>query len=220
MSANAITLWRIGLSFLVIVLFMEGNWMLQTAAVLLTMLVIYLDSLDGIVARRRGECSDLGAFLDIAGDRIVEHLYWVLFALMDLVSLWVPLIVLSRSFLVDGLRTVAYAGEGRTPFGNNSMVRSRWAFWLTASRPSRAIYGAGKLAAFVALGALAVLQNPAVHLLPAAMTRGAINAVTLLVWLVVGMNLLRGLPVLWEGRRFFSRPGISVDAARHGSTEK
>jgi len=202
MAANIITLGRILLAFFTLILF-QGGFGWRIAAVLLTILVIYLDSLDGIVARKLGAASDFGALFDITGDRIVEHVYWIFFTAMGLASLWVPIIYVSRSFLVDTLRAVAFTKEGKTPFGEKSMMRSRWAFILTASRASRAIYGAGKVIVFVLLGIILVFRSPDALLpgwLPANSLQTLVLITNILVWIVVLMNLLRGFPVLWEGR--------------------
>ena len=76
MAANIITLGRIILVFGVVFLF-QGGFYLRWVAVALTILVIYLDSLDGYVARKLGVASDFGALFDITGDRIVEHIYLI-----------------------------------------------------------------------------------------------------------------------------------------------
>lgn len=204
MAANIITLGRILLSFLAIVLF-YGDFGWRIAAVLLTIFVIYLDSLDGIVARKLGLASDFGALFDITGDRIVEHVYWIFFTAVGLVSLWVPIIYVSRGFLVDSLRTVAFSKEGKTPFGEKSMMRSRLTYYLTASRISRAIYGAGKVTVFVLLGIILVFEkaSPAIiHWFPPGFFGYLWLTTQILVWIVVAMNLVRGIPVLWDGRYY------------------
>lgn len=64
------------------------------------------DSLDGYLARSRNEVTDFGKFLDPIADKLV-----VVVALCYLlehgdVSSWVLLIIVSREFLVSGLRMV------------------------------------------------------------------------------------------------------------------
>lgn len=202
MTANIITLGRILLTFIVIIFFQMGFYW-RIAALLLTILVIYLDSLDGIVARKLGVASEFGALFDITGDRIVENIYWILFTAVGLVSMWVPIIFISRSFLVDTLRGVAFAKEGKTPFGEKSMMRSPITRFLTASRFSRAVYGAGKLIAFIMLGMILVIQegfDTLEPIMPANFFGNFILATEILVWVVVILNLIRGLPVLWDGR--------------------
>lgn len=200
MAANVITLGRILLTFFVIVLFQWGFYF-RVSAIVLTIIVIYLDSLDGIIARKLGLASEFGALFDITGDRIVEHIYLIFFASMGIVSFWVPIIFVCRSFLVDTLRSVAFAKEGKTPFGEKSMMRSSLTLFLTASRFSRAVYGFGKVLIFVLLGAILALQKRPDLLSPD--TFGQFNLVTqTIVWIVVAMNLIRGLPVLWDGHAY------------------
>jgi CDP-diacylglycerol--glycerol-3-phosphate 3-phosphatidyltransferase len=204
MAANLITVGRIILAFVAVVMF-QGGFGVRLAAVALTIIVVWLDSLDGYVARKLKVASEVGALFDITGDRIVEHIYLIFYAAMGVVSFWVPLIFVTRSFLVDTLRTVAFSKEGKTPFGDKTMMRSRITRFLTASRFSRAVYGVTKVVVFVLLGlSLAFTQ---------AMADGAgwfspslyqvFGRVTLvLVWIMVAFNLLRGLPVLYDGRTY------------------
>ncbi len=61
MSANSITLIRIMLSVVVVVMFgMNLAW--RMAAVVLTFIVFYMDSLKGYVALKLGVASDFGAY--------------------------------------------------------------------------------------------------------------------------------------------------------------
>ena len=169
----------------------------------MTIFIIYLDSLDGVVARKLGVASDLGALFDITGDRIVEHVYWIFYTSVGLVSVWVPVIYVCRSFMVDTLRAVAFSKEGKTPFGEKSMMRSKLTHFLVASRFSRAVYGAGKVIVFVFLGmilALEVATPDIMAMFPENFLANFKLATNVLVWIVVIMNLIRGLPVLWDGR--------------------
>jgi len=175
------------------------------AALLLTILVFYMDSLDGYVARKLGVASEFGALFDITGDRIVEHVYWIFFTAMGMVSIWVPIIFISRSFLVDTVRNVAFSKEGKTPFGEKSMMRSDFTLFLTSSRFMRGFYGIIKVVVFLLLGSILVLQAG-----EASMTAWAseafindLNVFTqFIVWLTVALNLIRGLPVLWDGQYY------------------
>ncbi len=114
-AANIITVGRVLLAFIAIGLLSLGFYPAIIAA-LLTILVIYLDSLDGYVARKLGLASEFGALLDITGNRIVENIYWIYFAVTSQISFWVPVIIITRSFLVDTVRSVAFA-EGKTAVG-------------------------------------------------------------------------------------------------------
>ena len=192
---NLVIALRVALAFVAAALLLAGSVAAAGVAVALIALVIAMDALDGIVARRLGVTSKLGGVLDITADRIVEHVFWITFAVAHVVGLWVPLVVMTRSFLVDAARGLALA-QGRTAFGAESMARSPISRFLTASRAMRNLYGGAKVAAFVLLGLLVVAERigaPA-HLL------GAAAGASVLV--AVALCLARGIPVLLDARTY------------------
>jgi CDP-diacylglycerol--glycerol-3-phosphate 3-phosphatidyltransferase len=196
-----ITLLRVALAFVTVSLFGRG-FTPAAIAVGLTIVVIWMDALDGWVARRTGQTSDMGALLDITGDRIVENVFWIYFATAGSVSFWVPLVIITRGFLTDTVRTLSFE-HGQTPFGEKTMMRSTWSRFLVAGRFMRGLYGGAKVAVFVALGVqLAVrrgLEEGRFGLEPEALR--ILDSVTLaLVVLTVVLCVVRGLPVLWDGR--------------------
>jgi len=190
---------RVGLAFVNIALYPLGfRW--AVAAVLLTIVVIWMDALDGWVARRMGTTSDMGALIDITGDRIVENVYWIYFATTGLVSAWVPIVVITRGFLTDTVRTLQFE-RGKTPFGEKTMMQSRWSRFLVASRFMRGLYGGAKLVAFCALGAVLAWRQ---GIEAGAVRPSGLHALELataaIVGLTVGLCVVRGVPVLWDGR--------------------
>lgn len=203
MTANIITLSRIVLVFVAVLLFGTGFYG-QFAAFLLTILIIYMDALDGYVARKLNIASDLGALFDITGDRIVENVYWIYFSAIGIISFWIPIIVIARGFLTDSLRSIAFA-EGKTAFGERTMMRSTLTRFLVSSRFSRGLYGVSKAIIFCYLGGLIAL-------------RGAMNRFSftlspdilftldfigqVIAYVVLVMCILRGIPVLWDGRMY------------------
>lgn len=203
MAANMITIVRVILAFIAIALF-NLNFYFTLAAVLLTILVIYLDSLDGYVARRLKLASDFGALLDITGDRIVENIYWIYFAAINMVSFWMPVIVITRSFMVDTVRSVAFA-EGKTAFGKKTMMKAGLSWALTASPVSRTVYAVSKAIVFCYLGGLLAISRG----MDAGLFTISGSIVSLLhiigdiiVYTVVIMCVVRGLPVLWDGKDY------------------
>lgn len=208
--ANVLTLVRVLLIFVIIAVWGRDrgvhNMWLDLAMVPLLAWAIFMDALDGWVARRRHEESKAGALFDIAGDRIVELALWTFFAIrrdalgQPYVPSWVPLVIITRTVLTDLIRSVAF-GAGKTAFGKDGMQSSAWAQQLVASRWSRATYGILKAVSFCALGLL--LAWPTVH--PSAeMGAAARLVVDLLVYTTTVFAVMRAIPVLWEGRRFIS----------------
>lgn len=195
--ANLISLFRVVLAFYLLLMLNYQNqspsfyWL----AVCLTLAVILLDALDGWVARKFNEASKVGSIIDILGDRIVENAYWIVFAFYGWVEVCVPLIVMTRSFVCDTLRGLAFA-EGCTAFGSDSMVQSKIGRFLTASRFSRAVYGGAKVFAFMAVIACHAPGWEAANWF--------VSLTNICVWLAVIFCVLRGLPVIIAGKKYFT----------------
>ena len=202
--ANLITVGRLILLFIVIWMIYVGNVQVVTASMVLIMVVFASDGLDGWVARKRGSTSAFGAVFDIAGDRIVENTLWVIFADLNLVPVWVPLMVITRGFMVDGLRSLSY-GEGMTAFGAQNMMRSPLTQWLTAGRFMRGLFGWAKSAGFVFLTGLVAWQQ-----LDTSNTFiGSLYSIEAfrwfgwtLVWLAVALTIIRAVPVFIDSVAF------------------
>ena len=192
-SANLITGGRVALLFLCAGFAVSGHPTLAVLAVPLAFITVLMDWLDGAVARRYGCESKVGSVLDIAGDRMVENVWWILFAWLRLVPLWVPVIVLSRGFITDAIRSTALS-MGHTAFGKETMMRSRIGFALVASRASRGLYCAAKVLAFELLFAANALQL-AIHpkeTIAMGFTSLALGA----TYVTVVMCIVRGVPVV------------------------
>jgi len=196
--ANAITVGRIILLYVVLwVMYGQNPAVVQWCGPAIA-LVILADALDGWVARRRHETSQFGAIFDIVGDRIVEIACWIVFAQMGLIPVWVPLLVVARAFLVDGLRSSSYS-DGMTPFGGKNMMRSKLSNWLTAGRFMRGLFGFAKLAAFVLLAIARAFQLPGgpATLLGQLWGFGWFRVITwVLVWAAVALTVIRAVPVI------------------------
>ena len=202
--ANLITGGRLILLFVVIWLIYVGNVQVITACMLLLALVFASDGLDGWVARKRRSTSTFGAVFDIAGDRVVENALWVVFADLNVIPIWVPLLVLTRGFLVDGVRSLSY-GQGMTAFGEKNMMRSALTQWLTAGRFMRALFGYAKAIGFVFLTGLVADRT----MDTGGTVLGALYGQTWfvaagwgVVWAAVALTVIRGLPVLWDAAAF------------------
>ncbi|MBI5198296.1 MAG: CDP-alcohol phosphatidyltransferase family protein [Nitrospirae bacterium] len=148
--ANLITVFRILLLFVGVVFIYSRTFAGEITAVLIILTVIFLDGVDGLVARSRNAVTPFGAMMDILGDRIVENTLWIVFAHVHLIPVWVPIVVVIRGFITDSLRGVALT-HGKTPFGKETMIRGRIGRFLVSSRLSRAVYAVAKVCAFCAL---------------------------------------------------------------------
>jgi CDP-diacylglycerol--glycerol-3-phosphate 3-phosphatidyltransferase len=210
--ANLITVGRLVLLFIVIALIYVGNVQVITLCMILVAVVFASDGLDGWVARRRGSTSAFGAVFDIAGDRIVENALWITFAHLRLIPVWIPLLVITRGFIVDGLRSLSYA-EGMTAFGENNMMRSPLTRWLTAGRFMRGLFGYAKAGGFVFLTGLEAYR----HHNTAGTVLGELYDIEVwrglgwaLVWGAVVLTVVRGVPVIADAMSIWAGPGTDV----------
>lgn len=204
-TPNKVTALRVAVGFAAVSLFGRGAWA-NLAAVGLTVATIALDALDGHIARRKNLATPVGAQLDILGDRMIENVYFTYFAVVGMVSLWLPVFFFVRGAATDFLRGLAMR-SGHSGWGANAMLKTWWGRALVASRRSRGLYAAMKCMCFCYLGLELALARGPVALLGgmsadwhALMRIGA----HLLTWMTAGFCLLRGLPVLAEGWRYLA----------------
>lgn len=117
---NLLTLSRIPLMLVVIALLYPEpetslRWM-KTGALLVFLFAALTDWLDGWLARKFGQVSEFGKFMDALSDKVLTLGMFISLLALDEIARWAlfpVLLILSREFLITGLRLVA-AGRGRT----------------------------------------------------------------------------------------------------------
>jgi len=105
-TPNRVTCLRVVVGFAAVFLFGRGPW-LNLSAVALTVACIGLDGLDGHIARRKNLATPVGAQIDILGDRMIENVYFTYFAVVGMVSWWLPVFFFARGAMTDFLRGLA-----------------------------------------------------------------------------------------------------------------
>ena len=71
------------------------------------------DTLDGYIARKRNLVTNFGKFLDPIADKILVVSALVVFVEYGKIPAWIPLIVITREFLVSGYRLIAVQSRGK-----------------------------------------------------------------------------------------------------------
>jgi phosphatidylglycerophosphate synthase len=210
-TPNKITALRVAVGFSAVSLFGRGPWA-NLAAVALTVASIALDALDGHIARKKRLATPMGAQIDILGDRMIENAYFTYFAVVGMVSLWLPLFFFARGAMTDFLRGLAMRA-GHSGWGAAAMLQTWWGRSLVASRWSRGLYAAMKCLCFCYLGLELALTRGPVALL-GELTSDALLAIRagaqFLTWATAAFCFLRGLPVLIEGWKFVA-PNLSAE---------
>ena len=187
--ANAITLARLPLLVVIVIIFFVGDAAWRMAAVPLVLLLIVMDAIDGIVARQRDEVTLLGSVLDIAADRAVEIILWVMYANLGLISWIIPMTVIIRGALTDSIREAGYQ-RGTSAFAS---MRTSWGKWIVAGRPMRAGYGLIKAVAFMLLAGTLALQSMDSPWAEPIWLLGVIAS-----WIALVFCIVRGIPVIVE----------------------
>jgi CDP-diacylglycerol--glycerol-3-phosphate 3-phosphatidyltransferase len=184
--------------------------------VVLTVGSIALDALDGHLARKKQLATPLGAQIDILGDRMIENMFFTYFAVVGMVSLWLPVLFFARGAATDFLRSLALK-SGYSGWGANAMLQTWWGKSLVASRWSRGLYAALKCACFCYLGLELALTRGPVALLGTVTDQAHLTirvVAQILTWATAAFCLLRGLPVLIEGWGFFAGEAATVRARK------
>ena len=204
-TPNKVTALRVAVGFAAVSLFGRGPWA-NLAAVGLTVASIALDALDGHIARTRRLATPVGAQIDILGDRMIENVYFTYFAVVGMVSWWLPVFFFARGAATDFLRGLAMRA-GHTGWGANAMLQTWWGRGLVASRWSRGTYAAMKCLCFCYLGLELALTRGPVALI-GELSADAQTVVStgglVLTWATASFCLVRGLPVLVEGWKYFA----------------
>ncbi len=71
------------------------------------------DKLDGYIARSRNQITTFGKFLDPLADKILVLAAMVVLVELKKIPAWIPIIVLTREFLVSGYRLIAVEKGGK-----------------------------------------------------------------------------------------------------------
>lgn len=169
--------WANLISILRPILAIIAVWQFKSQPIILGLsiaIIILLDALDGIVARRSGKLSKFGAYIDIAADRAVELIVLFTYAYWGIISYFFPVIFAARGILTDFLRILNNIYKDKTYEQPLSIGRAD-------NRFMRGFYAAVKLIAFA--------------LVPIFPKIGLI-----LMIIALATNLYRGLPVIFSAR--------------------
>ena len=107
---NCLTLTRIAMVPFFVVFFYISFFRTPEGSILLAVLFLVAsltDLLDGYLARRRSQVTPFGKFLDPIADKILILSVLILLVSEGRVPAWIAVIIISREFIVTGLRMVA-----------------------------------------------------------------------------------------------------------------
>jgi nicotinamide-nucleotide amidase len=179
---NALTVSRLLAIPVLMVLLMARFPGHDQAAAIVFLTASLTDTLDGNLARLRGQVTELGKFLDPLADKLFVLSVLIVLVQERELAAWVVIVIFSRELLITVLRSLS-ASQGRviaaTPFGKTKTVLQVLAVLLV------------------------ILQRPYPWLTPAA---------TAAVALAVIFTVLSGLDYLWRFRHVLDRVAVARPA--------
>ena len=99
-----LTILRMLLSVIFFVFALIPHTWSQITALVIFIVAAITDKIDGALARKNKQVTDLGAFLDPLADKMLVNLAFLALVHQNLVPIWVFAIILVRDLVVDGLR--------------------------------------------------------------------------------------------------------------------
>ncbi|WP_342572353.1 CDP-diacylglycerol--glycerol-3-phosphate 3-phosphatidyltransferase [Paenibacillus sp. FSL R5-0749] len=162
--ANKITLARIALIPLFMLCFLNQSSLLF--ALIIFAVAAGTDKLDGYVARKYNQITNLGKLLDPLADKLLIAVALILMIQENMISSWIAVIIIGREIVITALR----------------MVATEQGIALAADR-----YGKIKMVLQVAAIIAILLNNVSFSLLT------EVRVDLILLWLAAGVTLLSGL---------------------------
>ncbi len=101
---NQLTMARIIMVPVVMALMLMGY---EIPALIVFAVASITDFLDGYIARKKNLVSSFGKIMDPLADKLLSFGALVCFIQMGIVSVWAPMIIISREFFVTSMRVVA-----------------------------------------------------------------------------------------------------------------
>lgn len=114
---NILSVCRIIMLAPLVLLIMINQPVTYAIATLLFLLVALTDTIDGRLARRYNLVSTLGVFLDLTADKMLVTGLLIALVEVHLVPSWIVIIIVSREFLVTGMRSLAASSGKVIPAG-------------------------------------------------------------------------------------------------------
>jgi cardiolipin synthase (CMP-forming) len=110
---NQITFLRLALLpvFLICLFYRHFEW-----ALALLVIAGLSDGLDGLLARRLNQKSDLGMLLDPLADKLLLSSAFVVLALIGVMDWWLTILVLARDVIILAIAVVIILAAGRRTF--------------------------------------------------------------------------------------------------------
>jgi CDP-diacylglycerol--glycerol-3-phosphate 3-phosphatidyltransferase len=105
--ANIVTLSRFFMAPLFLIYMLSGTATGTITALIIFVIAALTDWLDGFLARKYGEVTDHGIFLDPLADKVLTTSAFVALYILDVMSAWMLIIIIARDFGTTAMRSIA-----------------------------------------------------------------------------------------------------------------
>ena len=182
--ANVLTMLRMALAPVFLFFLIRGTANDLLIALLIFIVAIMTDMLDGYLARKLDCVSNFGKFMDPLADKLLVLSAFITFAVTGRITLWIVMAVVLRELLIMGFRVLA-AGRGIYIYA------SKWAKW-------KAVFQMVTVIAFLTLGYI--------RLLPVTGITGQISIILhyashAILYIALALTLFSGALYLWRNRQ-------------------
>jgi len=182
-TPTAVSFVRVLLAVILVKLVDSWSEGVLVAALVGVPIVITLDAVDGILARRLNSQTLLGSFIDIAADRLVEFIFLQYFIRAGLLPLWFVMVFYGRIVLTDACRMRAFKLEKVSAAG--ILLPRPWRFFVL-SKFSRSVYAALKGVLFSVLLLVLHRGNKSLSILEYS-----------ILFSVLAFSIIRAVPILF-----------------------
>lgn len=110
--ANALTLLRLCLIPLIVVMIHEGRFALATVIFVIAGIT---DALDGYLARKLDQRTEIGAYLDALADKSLIAASFIAMVYVQLVPFWLVVLVIFRDLMIVGAVAIAWLMHNPIP---------------------------------------------------------------------------------------------------------
>ncbi|MEG1255171.1 CDP-diacylglycerol--glycerol-3-phosphate 3-phosphatidyltransferase [Clostridium sp.] len=109
--ANKLTVLRMILVPVFLICSMYNTVEANIVALIIFIVASITDKLDGYIARSKNQITNFGKFMDPLADKLLVTCALILLVEKGIIPAWVVVVIISREFIVSGLRTLA-ASQG------------------------------------------------------------------------------------------------------------
>ena len=179
---NILTLLRLGLTVLLVVSLSVEYPAHFAIALLVFLLASLTDYLDGVIARKWNLITDFGKLMDPLADKILTASAFICLIPFGALPAWAVIIIISREFLITGLRLLASSKGVILPAEKLGKHKTAW-----------------QMITIVFFLALLSLRDFPLESSPRLTGFGATGE-TFLVTITVALTLFSGSAYLWKNR--------------------